>query len=46
MTQVIQIGKPAPAPSVRELFQQLAEREAEEIRRLKQTRSLSMRSKS
>ena len=35
MTVIVQIGKPAPAPSVRELFQRLAEREAEEIKRLK-----------
>jgi hypothetical protein len=42
MTQVIRIGK--PAPSVRELFQRLAQREAEEIRRLKQ--AMSTRSQS
>jgi len=35
MAQIIQIGKPAPVPSVREMFQQLAQREADEIRRLK-----------
>jgi hypothetical protein len=40
MTQIIQIGKPAPAASVREMFQQLAQREAEEVRRLKQAMSL------
>jgi hypothetical protein len=38
MTQVIHIGKPAAPTSVRELFQLLAEREAEEIRRLKQAK--------
>ena len=38
MTQVIHIGKPAAAPSVREMFQRLAAREAEEIRRLKQAK--------
>ena len=36
MRQLVQIGKPAPVRSVRQMFQQLAEREAEEIRRLKQ----------
>ena len=40
MAQIIQIGKPALVPSVREMFQQLAQREAEEIRRLKQAVSL------
>ena len=35
MAQIIQIGKPAPVPSVRQMFQQLAQREADEIRRLK-----------
>jgi hypothetical protein len=34
--QFIQIGKPAPVLSVRDMFQQLAQREAEEINRLKQ----------
>lgn len=34
--QLIQIGKPAPVPNVRDLIQQMAEREADEIRRLKQ----------
>jgi hypothetical protein len=42
MTQIIQIGKPAPAASVRDMFQQLAQREADELRRLKQ--ALSVRS--
>jgi hypothetical protein len=42
VTQVIHIGKPAAAPSVREMFQRLAEREAEEIRRLKQAMSLRL----
>ena len=40
MSQIIQIGKPAVASSVRDMFQQLAQREAEEIRRLKQALSL------
>ena len=40
MSQIIQIGKPAPAPSVRNMFQQLAQREAEEVRRLKLAMSL------
>ncbi len=40
MTQVIQIGKPAPVPTVRDMIQQLAQREAEEIRRLKQAMTL------
>jgi hypothetical protein len=35
MARIIQIGKPAPVPSVRELFQRLAQREAEEVRQLK-----------
>jgi hypothetical protein len=43
MAQVIQIGKPAPVPSVREMFQQLAQREADEIQRLKQAMSLRSR---
>jgi hypothetical protein len=42
MTQVIQIGKPAPVANVRDMFRQLAEREAEEIRRLK--RAMALRS--
>ena len=42
MAQIIQIGKPSPVPSVRDMFQQLAQREAEEIRRLK--RAMSLRS--
>jgi hypothetical protein len=40
MTQIIQIGKPAPVPSVRDMFRRLAQREAEEIRRLKLAMSL------
>ena len=40
MAQIIQIGKPAPAPSVRDMFRRMAEREAEEVRRLKQAMSL------
>ncbi len=36
MQRLIQIGKPAPVLSVREMFRRLAQREAEEIRRLKQ----------
>jgi hypothetical protein len=43
MTQIIQIGKPAPAASVRDMFQQLAQREADEIRRLKLAMSLRSR---
>jgi len=43
MSQIIQIGKPAPVPSVREMFQRLAQREADEVRRLKQ--AMSMRSR-
>lgn len=43
MAQIIQIGKPAPVPSVREMFQQLAQREADEIRRLKLAMSLRSR---
>jgi hypothetical protein len=43
MSQIIQIGKPAPAASVRDMFQQLAQREAEEIRRLKLAMSLCSR---
>lgn len=43
MAQIIQIGKPAPVPSVRDMFQQLAQREADEIRRLKQAMSLRSR---
>jgi hypothetical protein len=39
MTQIIQIGKPAPAASVRDMFQHLARREADELRRLKQALS-------
>jgi hypothetical protein len=39
MKQLIQIGKLAPGPSVRDMFQQLAQREADEIRRLKQALS-------
>ena len=39
MTQIIQIGKPAPAVRVRDMFRQLAQREAEEICRLKQEMS-------
>ena len=39
MTQILQIGKPAPVASVRDMIQQLAQREAEEIRRLKQAMS-------
>lgn len=39
MKQLIQIGKPAPLPNVRDMFQQLAQREADEIRRLKQALS-------
>ena len=40
MARTVQIGKPAPAASVRDMFQQLAQREANEIRRLKQAMSL------
>jgi hypothetical protein len=40
MTQIIQIGKPAPAASLRDMIQQLAQREADEIRRLKQAMSV------
>ena len=40
MAQIIQIGKPAPAASKRDMFQQLAQREAEEVRRLKLAMSL------
>ena len=40
MARIVQIGKPAPAASVRDMFQQLAQREANEIRRLKQALSL------
>jgi hypothetical protein len=36
MQPLIQIGKPVTSTSVREMFQQLAQREADEIRRLKQ----------
>ena len=36
MKQLIQIGKPTPVLNVRDMFQQLAQREAEEIKRLKQ----------
>ena len=43
MAQIIQIGKPSPVASVRDMFQQLAQREADEIRRLKQTMSLRSR---
>lgn len=43
MAQIIQIGKPAPVPSVRDMFQQLAQRDAEEIRRLKLAMSLRSR---
>jgi hypothetical protein len=39
MAQIIQIGKPAPVPSVRDMVQQLAQREADEVRRLKQAMS-------
>ncbi len=35
MQQLIMIGKPAPVPNVRDMFQEMAQREAEEIRRLK-----------
>ena len=42
MKQLIQIGKPAPVLSVRDMFQQLAQREADEIRRLKQALSERM----
>jgi hypothetical protein len=38
VSQLIQIGKSATAASVREMFQRLADREAEEIRRLKQSK--------
>ena len=40
MAQIIQIGKPSPVASVRVLFQRLAQREADEIRRLKKAMSL------
>jgi hypothetical protein len=40
MSQIIRIGKPALAPSVRDMFRRLAQREAEEIRRLKLAMSL------
>ena len=43
MAQLIQIAKPAPVTNVRDLFHQLAQREAEEIRRLKQAVSLRSR---
>ncbi len=36
MQQLITIGKPAPVPSILDMVQQLAQREAEEIRRLKE----------
>ncbi len=36
MQQLIQIGKPSPATNISDFFKQLAQREAEEIRRLKQ----------
>ncbi len=35
MTQIIQIGKPAPTTTVVDMFRQMAAREAEEIKRLK-----------
>ncbi len=35
MQQLITIGKPAPVPNVRDMVQLLAQREADEIRRLK-----------
>jgi hypothetical protein len=35
MAQIIQIGKPSPAASVCDMFQQLAQREADEVQRLK-----------
>jgi hypothetical protein len=43
MAHIIQIGKPAPLPNVRDMFQQLAQREADEIRRLKLEMSLRSR---
>ena len=39
MVRIIQIGKPSPVASVRDMFRQLAQREADEIRRLKQAMS-------
>jgi hypothetical protein len=43
MAQIIQIGKPSPVPSVRDMFQQLAQREADEVRRLKLAMSVRSR---
>jgi hypothetical protein len=39
MKRLIQIGKPTPIPIVRDVFQQLTQREADEIKRLKQAMS-------
>jgi hypothetical protein len=40
MDQLTQIGEPTPLPSVREMFERLAQREAEEIKRLKELMSV------
>ena len=39
MAQILQIGKPVPVASGRDVIQPLAQLEAEEIRRLKQAMS-------
>ncbi len=36
MQQLVAIGKPTPAPSIREMIERMAQREGDEIRRLKE----------
>ncbi len=44
--QLVQIGRSAPSPNIREMFELIAQREADEIRRLKEAASRQFRTDS